>query len=293
MKSTIAAILFAAVAATAYGREPGNEISVEISGGLSSISYSSDFGSVKPGAGISAGINYLHRFNKNWGLGTGVNFRLYQSRMEFDKYSDSYFTAIASPAAGTGIDDFRFDYRYSGLKGAALEEKQQAYYLSIPVFAQYEHDCGFYARLGVQVNIPVGGNSKINYETLVTSGYFPYENATYTDIPAHGFSTYLDGEDKETLSYRVNGSLYAEVGWNWDFNDKYILYVGVNGEYGMGKAYKSKTASPQLLYNDGDFGYTPVWGADIADSNGGRKSVTEGKYNNYAVGLVLRYSFGW
>lgn len=300
MKNTIAAILLAAIAATAYGRDNENEISFEVSGGLSSISYSSEFGSQKPMAGTSVGINYLRNFNSNWGLGTGVSFRLYQSRTSFGAYSDSCVAYINVPAGATGadIDRFRLDYTYID-----LEETQKAFYISIPVFAQYRHDCGFYARLGAQVNIPVGGRSEITYGSLKTSGYFPYDNVTFTNMPSHGFGLYLDGSAEEDISYRVNGSLYAEVGWNWDWNDKNILYVGIAGEYGLGKVYKQKNPTSQLLYNDGNFGYTPIWNANIIDSgvehediidyNSDRKSVTDGKNNNYSVGIVLRYSFGW
>lgn len=288
--TTAAALLLSCMAATTYGNDIDNEISFEITGGLSAICYSSELGSYKPMAGTSAGINYLHRFNSNWGIGTGASFRLYQSRLNFDTYSDSYESYINTPPISTGaeIDKFRFSYTYTN-----LQDKQQAFYLSIPVFAQYEHDSGFYARLGAQVNIPLGGGSKISYETLKTSGYFQYENHTYTNLPTHGFGTYSDNTTNEAMTYLVNGSLYAEVGWNWDWDDQFILYLGLNGEYGVGKIYNRTTTSPQLIYNDGNFIYTPIWNADITDNNGGRKTITGNRYNTYAFGIVLRYSFGW
>lgn len=315
MKNTIVAILLVAFAAAAYGGDRKNEVSVEISGGISSISYCSDFGSVKPGAGTSVGINYLRNFNKNWGLGTGLNFRLYQSSINSDMYSDTCWTSLPSGANR----DFRLNYLYTNFK-----ETQKAYYLSIPVFAQYRHDCGFYARLGAQLNIPVGGKSIISYGMLRTTGYFPYENVTITDIPSHGFGAYFDREAEETLKYRVNGSLYAEVGWNWNWNDKNTLYVGINGECGLGSVYKRNASSPQLIHDEnGNFGYTPVWDSNIYeypvldikdedyktkkenlqkeienDATGERyknwrKGVTSGRFTNYSVGIVLRYSFGW
>ena len=155
---------------------------------------------------------------------------------------------------------------------------------------------------------------------LRTTGYFPYENVTITDIPSHGFGAYFDREAEETLKYRVNGSLYAEVGWNWNWNDKNTLYVGINGECGLGSVYKRNASSPQLIHDEnGNFGYTPVWDSNIYvyppqpstekaqeqlqneianDVNGERfknwrKGVTSGRFTNYSVGIVLRYSFGW
>lgn len=288
--STAALTLLASITTISIAKNIDNEISFEITGGLSSICYSSNMGSYKPMAGTSAGINYLHRFNSNWGLGTGVSFRLYQSRMNFDTFSDSYEAYLNTPPETIGAqeDKFLFNYSYTN-----LQDKQQAFYLSIPVFAQYEHDCGFYARLGAQVNIPLGGGSNISCETLKTSGYFPYENHTYTDLPSHGFAMYYDTGTDVALSYLVNASLYAEVGWNWDWNDRFILYLGLNGEYGIGSIYDRDSTAPQLQYNDGRLDYTPIWNATITDGNGERKTITGTKYNNYAFGIVLRYSFGW
>lgn len=288
--ATAAAILLTSITATVYGRGMDNEISFEITGGLSSICYSTVSGDYKPMAGTSAGINYLHRFNRNWGLGTGVGFRLYQSRLNFGTYSDTYTATTTVPPVATGsdINSFRFSYTYT-----ELQDKQQAFYLSIPVFAQYEHECGFYARLGAQLNIPMGGGSEVSFELLKTSGYFPYENRTYTNLPSHGFGSYYDDGTDESMTYLVNGSLYAEIGWNWDWDERFVLYLGLNGEYGTGKIYKRETTSPQLIYNNGDLAYTPIWNADITDGNGGRKAITGDKYNNYAFGIVLRYSFGW
>lgn len=288
--ATLASILLACTAVTTYGNDIDNEISFEITGGLSSICYSSNMGSYKPMAGTSAGINYLHRFNSNWGLGTGLSFRLYQSRMNFDTFSDSYESYLNTPPETTGAqeDKFLFNYSYTN-----LQDKQQAFYLSIPVFAQYEHDCGFYARLGAQVNIPLGGGSNISYEKLETKGEAFHEHSNYADLPTHGFGTYYDTGTDVAMSYLVNASLYAEVGWNWDWDDRFILYLGLNGEYGLGKIYDRDTTAPQLQYNDGNLNYTPIWNATIADGNGGRKTITGDKYNNYAFGIVLRYSFGW
>lgn len=290
ISTTALTLLLTSITTISFGKKLDNEISFEITGGLSSICYSSELGSYKPMAGTSAGINYLHRFNSNWGIGTGASFRLYQSRMNFGTFNDSYITTTTIPPVSTGsdINNFRFDYSYIN-----LQDKQQAFYLSIPIFAQYEHDSGFYTRLGAQVNIPLGGGSDISCETLKTSGYFPYENHTYTDLPSHGFAMYYDTGTDVALSYLVNASLYAEVGWNWDWNDRFILYLGLNGEYGIGSIYDRDSTAPQLQYNDGRLDYTPIWNATITDGNGERKTITGTKYNNYAFGIVLRYSFGW
>ncbi|MEG1642760.1 MAG: hypothetical protein RR293_01250, partial [Bacteroidales bacterium] len=186
--------------------------------------------------------------------------------------------------------NFTFSYRYTD-----LEDKQRALYLTIPVFAQYQHEVGFYTRLGVQLGIPISGGSTIRYGELRTKGFFPHENVIYDNLPQHGFGTYYGGNIDDIdieMSYRVNTSLLAEVGWKWNWFDQYVLYLGVTGEYGFCNMIKREITRPQLVYNDGDFIYTPIWEAN-AKSGNERNPVTGAKVHSYAFSLVLRYSFGW
>lgn len=273
-----------------YASDIDNEISVEISGGLSTMYYSHTGGNYDPMAGTSGAVNYVRHFNNNWGFGVGAGVRLYQSRIRFDSYEDQYTTtAISVSGISEQTNNLQFSYKYTD-----FEDRQQALYLTIPIFAQYQHEIGFYTRFGVQVGVPLSGGSRIHYSELKTKGYFPFENAEYDNLPQHGFGTYKDGETDVTMSYRMNTSLMAEVGWNWDWNNQYVLYLGVTGEYGFNNMFKRSVSQPQLVYNNGDFIYTPIWETNIRrDGSNERANVTGDKIRSYALGIVLRYSFGW
>ena len=91
---------------------------------------------------------------------------------------------------------------------------------------------------------------------------------------------------------QLNASLCAELGWTWDWNEQYLLYLGLHGEYGFGNLYKRSYLAPQLQYNGGEFKYTPIWSADVQNGSE-RMAVTGDKVGSFAIGLLVRYSFGF
>ncbi len=263
-----------------------NAISLELTGGASPLTYKTNFGDRKAMAGTSAALKYHYNLDWNWSIGLGAEVKMYQSSVRFDTFADSYQTTANSLISGRA-DIMTFSYSYKN-----LEERQRALYINIPIYAQYRFDNGVYLRLGAKVGLPVKSKSEIYFEQLTTNGYFEYENITYNNLPQHGFGTYYDTETEKEYDMNINASLCAELGWTWEWSEQYILYLGVHGEYGFCNLYKQKELTPQLQYEDGEFDYTPVWSANIK-SNNERVPITGNRVGSFAIGLIVRYSFGF
>lgn len=287
MKRNILLIFFVVVAMFEVAAQNlRNNISVELMGGLSPFTYKNNIGDRRGMPGTSAAIKYQYHFNWNWSLGVGAEIKMYQSSSRFDSFSDSYNTYANSLISGKA-DEMIFSYSYKN-----LEERQRALYFNIPIFAQYRFNSGFYIRLGAKVGIPVKSGSELYFEELKTQGYFPHENVTYTDMPQHGFGTYYNSEIDEDYKLKVNTTLTAEIGWSWDWNEQNILYLGFHGEYGFSNLYDRGELVPQLQYDGGNLNYTPIWGADV-NVGDKRTAITNDNIRTFAIGLLIRYSFGF
>lgn len=263
-----------------------NNITLELTGGVSSLLYKTNIGERGNMAGTSAAIKYQYNINWNWSVGIGGEFKMYQSSARFDTFSDSYQIYANSLMSGEA-DKMTFSYTYKD-----LEERQRALYINIPIYAQYKFNNGIYLRVGAKIGFPIKSDSEIYFSELTTKGYFPLENVTYTDLPQHGFGSYYDTEVDKSYSMELNTSLCAEFGWSWDWSEQYVLYLGLHGEYGFGPLYKSSKLTPQLQYNGGDFDYTPIWSADV-ENGAKRVAVTGDRIRSFAIGLLVRYSFGF
>lgn len=262
-----------------------NNITLELTGGLSPFAYKANIGEKKGMAGTSVAIKYQYNLDWNWSIGAGVEMKMYQSSAQFETFSDSYKTEAKSLMTGKA-DEMTFSYSYKG-----LEERQRALYINIPIYAQYRFDNGAYVRLGAKVGVPVKSGSQLYFEELTTKGYFALENIEYTNLPQHGFGTFYNTEIDEEYKMKINSSLCAELGWSWDWNEQYVLYLGVHGEYGLCNIYGREELRPQLQYEAGKFIYNPIWSANINDGNN-RVAITKERVNTFAIGLLVRYSFG-
>lgn len=288
MKRLILAVIALLSIGSAKGYEDynKNEVVLGVSGGLSALQYSVSEGDYDPGVGTSVSLNYIYHLNKNWGIGTGAGVALYQSSVRYNTFSDSYNVGASPIISGTDGSNLEFMYNYSELR-----DKQSLLYVNIPIFVQYQSDFGLYARVGAEIGIPAVGGSTIYYTQLNTSAYSSYTNATYNNLPSHGLGTYTYQEKDISLNFLTNASLTGEVGWNWNWENQYRLYIGVTGSYGLLNVYKRESNQPQLVYNNGDLQETPIWNAN--KNNDTNDTLTGDRVNTYSFGLVLRYSIGW
>lgn len=266
-----------------------NEISIGISGGISAFHYSVTEGKYRSGGGGSINLGYLLKVTDHWGIGTGAELALYQSKTILDEYSDNYSVLSNSIPGGTAeqnLFDFRFTY-------TGFREEQKAIYLNVPVFFQLQTQkySGLYVKAGIKIGIPVKAFRKTRYSALRTSGYFPYEGVEYTDLLNHGFGSYQPMTKKSDMELRFSLSPFAEIGWKWRTHTHRYIYTGIYGEYGIRKIHTAPQGAPLLQYHDeGTTSGNPVWESSRL---GGKNPapITSSRIRPMAIGVVIRWAF--
>lgn len=217
-----------------------HEFSVYAGGGLSTLRYKTDAGDQKNGSGGLLGIGYRYMFSEMWGLGSGIEISLYNSKSTLDNFSYHYM------AMDNNSDSFEFR-----TKLGSYEEKQQAYYLNIPLMAYLRIDgnIGFYAAAGGKIGIPLSTKYKTTATTLTNSGYYAYEDYEYTEQQFMGFGVFSVPSKKESFDLKPAFMLSAEVGANRWINDNILLYIGAYFDYGLNDIRKSKNSQQLIPYN--------------------------------------------
>ena len=266
-----------------------NEFSIGISGGISTFHYSITEGKYRAGGGGgSVNLGYLLKITKHWGVGTGAELAIYQSKTIFNEYSDNYSFLSNSIPGGTteqNLFDFRFSY-------TDFKEEQKAFYLNFPLFFQLQTKVysGPYIKVGIKLGIPIKAFRKARYSALKTSGYFPYEGIEYTDLLDHGFGTYPSMTKKYGMKLNCSLSPFAEIGWKWHIYPHRYIYTGIYGEYGVRKIYDTPQGIPLLqYYNDGTIIGNPLWKSSHQRKN--NVPIVSSHIHPMAIGVVIRWSF--
>lgn len=288
MKKIYLTAIACIISIIAQAQTKRNELSIGISGGISTFNYTATEGKHRAGGGGSVNLGYLLKVTNHWNIGTGAEIAMYQSKTILNEYSDNYSVLSNSIPDGTteqNLFDFRFTYTY-------LREKQKAFYLNFPVFFQLqtkEHS-GLYVKAGVKIGIPIKAFRKTRYSALQTSGYFPYESIEYTDLLSHGFGTYPAMAKKSDMELKFSLSPFAEVGWKWRINTHRYIYTGFYGEYGIRKIYNTPKGIPLLqYYNDSPTNGNSVW---KSSRQGGEKPIPiiSSGIHPMAIGVVIRWA---
>ena len=250
-----------------------SELSVYGGGGLSGLKYKPVDGSQSMRFGGLSGIGYTWFLNEKWGIVTGVEFGFYGAKCTFSDNLGNSYQAESGTSEQAG-NDFTFDYSFKG-----YEEKQKATYIQIPVMAQFQTGI-FYAAGGVKLGFPVSSNYKSSAVNLATSGYFPFEDQTYTTLPDRGFGTYTPFSAKDDLDLNMTFALAIEAGAKWVLSEKINLYAGIYFDYGLNNIAESnhfpiveysKDVSGKLTYHSA---------TNLADS-----------MKPLAIGLKVRISY--
>jgi len=167
------------------------ELSVHIGGGLSSLQYNVGSGIHSPGFGGHSGIGYRYFFTKSFGFVTGFELALYNAGFKSDQFSLNEWT-------NDGIHPFEF--RSTGY----VKEKQNAVMMQIPLMFQLQtHNIdkkfNTYGAFGFKLGVPMFGTFRINADYF-NSGYYPYEEYTYTSQRFRGFGDFREQLDRGNLA---------------------------------------------------------------------------------------------
>jgi len=192
------------------------------------FSYGGGGLSTSRGFGGLFGVGYVYFFTPNWGIESGLEKAFYNSTRELEGIRQEQHTE-------TDSDGNEIEIR-STMKGC--KEEQSFQLLQIPFMLQYQREIGenheFYAMAGTKIGIPITGKTKIIADSLVRSGYRPYEDYEYTTQEFMGFGKFQDKTVKtEKLSLQTAVLLSAETGMKWKLNEALRLYSGIYFDYGI------------------------------------------------------------
>ena len=116
MKKHITIIaIFISIVSVLSSQNIRNNITLELTGGLSPFAYKTNIGEQKGMASTSVAIKYQYNLDWNWSIGAGVEMKMYQSSTHFETLSDSYKTDAKSLLSGKA-DEMTFSYTYKGLE---------------------------------------------------------------------------------------------------------------------------------------------------------------------------------
>jgi hypothetical protein len=232
--------------------EQEHELSLYGIGGYFPVPYVLS-GNGKKGGNIggSAGVEYIFHFNPSIGIIMGVEMADYRSKVSFGSAYDEYNT-------GTGKNMLKFSYSLRD-----FEERQNIMQLSIPIMVQYSlpldsyGSVSLYAAGGLKLGFPLKAKTRITQGTVTTSGYYPYENIEYKNLPKHGFVTDEPLPDvRRDIDVGFSNTILAfDVGARFSLTDKIGLYTGLYLDYrllGTGnRQYRNliEYNDPALIYN--------------------------------------------
>ena len=281
MKQKIISIILVLCICLPLTAQHRHEFSANIGGGLSTLNYKPTLGKFTGGYGGEAGLGYHYFFSPNWGIGTGVNFALYNSETTSDNvFFGRFNTTTSNTFAGRAIE---FAYSFGDYK-----EEISATMLTIPLMVQYQTGgkIGLFAAVGGKVGIPLSANNKLTTGTLTTSAYFPDWHVTYDDLPQYGFGTY-DGLSKENdFKLKTAVMLSAELGAKFRFGNSMYLYVGGYLDYGLNDIRKQEGTGLAFAYTPGAASYPEGFAI-----NGSLAEMSD-KISPLAIGGKIRVSFG-
>ena len=222
------------------------ELSLHSGGVLSSMQYGVGSGSHRPGFGGHLGIGYRRFFTENFGIGTGFELSLYNAVFKSDAFN---YTEWSNDG------NYPFEFRSMG----STREKQTAMMMQIPLMLHFqgkfdEKRYCIYGAFGLRLGVPLFGTYKIRADYR-NSGYYPYEDYTYTEQRFRGFGKYSEEtgrgglglnpkisiplSEDSTFDLPFAASMSAEVGVKWKIRIRKsrqftnLIYTGLYLDYGL------------------------------------------------------------
>ncbi len=213
--------------------------------GLSTLTYSPQFGDYNGGLGMNFGADYYYFFNNKWGISAGLNYSSYSSE----------FT-MTGQTAWDAVDSENETFSLRGDWNGWVEEHNITT-LGIPIMGRYRHHFNpkwsIIGGLGFKTAFLLANSVKSTDGTVTLSGYYPRLNAHFEDIPYQGFMEHSYRVESEFES-SINLSAVAELGLNYYFNPAWAIFAGIYVEYGLTNlasgsdkpliSYESKTDTP-------------------------------------------------
>jgi hypothetical protein len=231
-------ILVCFLLASSMSVAQSHEFTIYGAGGMSDLNYKFDAGKVEGGFGGGAGVAYTYNIDANFGITAGIGFASYAGKVTSETFSGQYNTPDDIG------DDFRFSYSVAG-----YEEKQSATLFTIPLMAQYSAFVDgrksklFVAAAGLKFGLPPNATATITPGSVTTTGYYAYEDRTYSDFPQRGFVTGQSATAvKSNIDLGITTMLSLEAGLQFVLNEQTGVYAGLFLDYGLNDIRKTKSS---------------------------------------------------
>jgi hypothetical protein len=240
IKSLTVITAFLATCFTNYAQDKKQEFSISVGGPFSFIESISAGKSVS-GNGFSAGLRYSYYLNKNFSLGIGVEYQLYNSDLKFNSPTGQYNTV------DTEGESFQFRYRATN-----LIEQQKLGYLNIPIGVQFETPgtSKLYIAAGGKIGFATSGSYESTMSNLTTSGYYPQYNVELFDPVFAGFANTNNAKiNNQDLDTKVSYSATFEIGLKQQIGSRNSIYIGAYADYGLNNIYDKNKNKNLVQYN--------------------------------------------
>jgi outer membrane protein OmpA-like peptidoglycan-associated protein len=257
----------------------GHYLVFDVGGGLHTLVYNVDgYGSKKPGAGLMVRGGYRYFFNENWGVGTELNFKTFQTT----------YTAKFNQTIPDAVDEEGEKYEHRTYFNS-MKEKQTQMVLSLPVAIYFQQRVNTKWKVGGGIGaiaqLELSNKYKINSGDLETRGFYKRFNAELYGMEPHHFFTESDfsgdNEKRTVFGALLEGNALYRI------TERLSLDLGVYFTFGFG--YKNDDDSRYLYDPDCMEG-----GSYKAQYNGALGSLVVDRALPIAIGGMagIRYQFG-
>lgn len=218
---------------------------ISVQSGANTVEDKTNFTFASPKIGGSIKAGYVYNLNERFGLGTGVEYTMYNQTAQIHN-GDTYTTVL--------VDDMgsAFEYR---IKATNYREEQTLKAFQIPLFLQLKTALtttnSFYCRLGGKLVIPSKFKIDASAASVSGSGYYPDVNLEITDLPSHGFGTQNNWKASGTYKTKLAYMASAEAGFDFKIGAKSSIYTGFFIDYGLTNVVDSNDAATSFV------GYNP------------------------------------
>ena len=258
-----------------------NEFSIYIGGGFSSLMYDviDEQGRQKNGYFGHAGLGYTLFFSDHFGIGTGVEIAQYQAKYKIDELS---LSRIA-------YDSYHGENFVLNTRISDYVEKQKMTSLQVPLMFQFQigkpDKHNFYFALGGKGGVSLDAKAEGNNPKVQTSGYYPYEDYTYTNVPQRGFGSFEAKGQKSELDFKTSILASAEAGVKWRLKNNNALYTGLFLDHGFLKSITKRPAGNLVENSSGNPQEYTI--------NSALNSGLVDKVIPVSGGLKIKLAFGW
>ena len=252
-----------------------SEVSINLGVGVSGFQTQPTRGNAFQSWTSTLGAGYHLFFNPKWGIGTGLNFAVYNGGITIPEYGKNQMTYNNLTSDVLDFQVYIPDFR----------ETQQALMATIPLMLQFQSvgKTIYYGAIGGKAGIPLFAKAR-QKGLITTAGYYENLDVWYKHMPEYGF---VDDQpfpkDRADFDLKVAFMASAEVGVKKILVNKMSLYLGLYFDYGLNDILKRKPDtgdSPNLVVYQPD---TPTVFAYNTAVNSFAKQVKP-----FAIGFTAR-----